>query len=132
MSEPYRNPAPKEIESLPPSAVRWMAGLVLWLAVPWWIILGHSSTGILVFAVCVVFSVVAFGAAVICLMWTRRVHWRRRGRRGPETGAPRRLRISTGSLPLDEATVQLLTIPGALALGFTAIALAYAAVRATS
>lgn len=135
MSDPYHNhtPVPTEIDGPPRSVILWMLGLVVWLAIPWWIILGGSSVGELTFAVCVYFSAVAFGIAAICVGKASRVHWQRDSRQdasGP--GAPRRLRIFTGSLPLDEATIQLLIVPASLAFGFTAIALAYAAVRASA
>jgi hypothetical protein len=119
-----------DIDRPPSAVVGTMLALVIWLIVPWWVILGPSPGGAMTFAVCVAFSVIAFG--IVAISATRAVRARRRPGRGDESLGATRLKTFTGPLPLRHAALQLLTIPAAVALGFTAIALVDAAERIAS
>ena len=88
------------------------------IAVGWFVFATHRYAEL--FGACTVFAVVALGLpSLLARIATRR--------RDLERGAPRRLtgttvETLTGLLSAKQATVQILLIPGAVALGFTAIA----------
>lgn len=99
--------------------------LVVCLVVPWWLLLERSGYGHLVFAVCVIFTLIAFGIAVICT-----IRALRDGPGGPFVGASGKwLSTWTGRLPMRDAILQILLIPGSLAIGFIALAFVDVIVR---
>lgn len=117
----------------PHARVYWVAiALLCWLAVPWWMFLGTSIEGDIVFGVCVTFSLIAFGTAITCI--SRALHTRDPGstEESRTIGRPTpgtRLRIQTGTVPMHEAGLQILLIPAAVALGFTLLAIVEALAR---
>jgi hypothetical protein len=102
----------------------WLAalGLTAWLIVPWTLILATDLQGLYILAVVVLFTVIAFGLATLCVL--RNLHTRR----GSGVDG-RRIGILTGILPVKAAATQLLLIPTAVAVGFTLIALVDVAER---
>jgi type VI protein secretion system component VasK len=108
-----------------PSSRIYLAALALlaWLAVPWWLILGPTPQGDLVFAVCLLFTVIAFGVAAICVMKALRTRDAAAARETDESSGDQPLDTHTGSLPMRSAALQILLIPASIALGFTLIAL---------
>lgn len=107
-------------------------GLWAWLAVPWIIILGTTLQGQVVFAVCLVFSLIAIGISgitVVQALRSRPVRRQRPASGGAGTAAGRQLTTGSGKLPMKAAALQILLIPGSLALGFTALAIIDVVVR---
>ena len=107
-------------------------GLWAWLAVPWIIILGTTLQGQVVFAVCLVFSLIAIGISGITVVQALRSRPNRRQRPpsvGAGTAAGRQLTTGSGKLPMKAAALQILLIPGSLALGFTVLAIIDVVVR---
>jgi len=101
-------------------------GFLLWLAVPWIIILGTTAHGEVVFAVCFVFSVIALGISgitVVQALRSRPVHREGLSSTGDDTGSDKQLVTQSGVLPMRSAAMQILLIPGSVALGFTVFAI---------
>jgi hypothetical protein len=93
--------------------------------VPWWLILDTDLLGKLVFAVCVVFSAMAFGICGICAAITP-LSWRARlceSACDPDAPGKEWFLTHTGRLRRSAAAVQILLVPGTVAAGFTAFAL---------
>lgn len=119
-------------ERLPRSVIIAAVALLVWLVVPWELFLGASVRGELIFAVCFVFSVIAFGTCAIIVAQVLRSRPERRqepddGRAGAR--APDLLSTYSGKLPMRAAAVQVLLIPGSVAVAFTALALIDVVIR---
>ena len=102
------------------------SALVAAQVIPWWLLLGASERGALLFAVCVVFTAIAFGLAALCVVQALRTrHGRRDSAAVPDAAitGDELLKTGSGRLPMWAASVQILLVPAALALGFTLLAL---------
>lgn len=111
---------------IPWSVFKTATWLVVWLAVPWWAILGTPGRGegAGMFAVALAFSVIAFGIAAIVVV--RALHARGRATGTPlslKTMLPERVQVDGGALPMRQAAMQVLLVPAAIAIGFTLLAL---------
>lgn len=124
---------PAPVAERPPLSLFLIAlGLCVWLAVPLVIILGTTVQGELVIAVCLAFSLIAFGISGITVIQALRS----RPTRPPgvtstneSCGAERQLATYSGKLPMKAAALQILLIPGSMALGLTVFAIIDAVVR---
>ena len=125
------DPTTRVAERPPQSVFAIAIALAIWLIVPWFLILGTTAQGGYVFGVCLVFSTIAFGICAIAVALSRR----RRSRTGVGAAmdgdrlAPRQLATLTGRLPMGAAALQILLIPGSVALGFMLLALVDVLVR---
>lgn len=107
-------------------------GLCVWLAVPLVVILGTTMQGQLVFAVCLAFSLIAFaisGMTVIQALRSRPGRARGETSTNESCSAERQLVTHSGKLPMKAAAVQILLIPGSVAIGLTFIAIIDVIVR---
>ena len=91
----------------------------------WWMFLADTGYGRLIFAICVVFTIVASGIAALCAI--RAI--RDKAGAQPAGASRNRFPTSTGNLPKKDALVQILLIPGSLTVGFVALAVVDVAVR---
>jgi len=119
-------------ERVPRTVIITAIGLLTWLVVPWDLFLGTTVQGELIFAVCLVFSVVAFGtSSIIVAQVLASRHVRRQGRDAGcvSRKAQKLLATCSGELPMKAAAVQILLIPGSVAVAFTALALIDVVIR---
>lgn len=101
--------------------------LLIWLAVPWGLVLATSLRGELVWVVCVVFTTIAFGICGIIVVQVLRGET---GRRRKGAGDGGWLATYNGRLPMKAAVLQILLIPGSVAVGFTVLAVIDVIMRA--
>lgn len=108
----------------PTSVIKSVIMLVVWMVVPWWLVLEPTEQGRVIFAVCVLFSLVGLGIAGLSAIRAVRNRPSDRVR-----GTRKWLSTWTGTLPMRSAVAQILLIPASLAVGFTALALVDLIVR---
>ena len=128
MSEIERADRRSTTKVLHPDLYLITAIAVIWsLAVVGFVFLGYAH-GLLTEGVIVAFSLIAFGIPTLLWRVYRRSH-AKAGRRSLRDWLARRIEILTGPIESKQAALQVLLIPCAAAVAFTAIALVDVAER---
>lgn len=112
----------------PMRVVVWAAVLLLWLILAAWLGYTTGVYEVMIFGVCTVFAVVALGLPAL-MLWIGRRRPGPRPSRAPGWSDTEDVETQAGRLGARQAAVQILLVPGSLALGFSAIALVELLVR---